>query len=722
MPMKKFLTTLALMLTLVIPSSFGQGIVNLPVAVTEGEILQFNNREIETPVISMKFFGEELEDIGNLVSAFYTVNNNGQYIPTDCNISEGEIKIDLPLGACYLFIQIKNNYMLSYIGNTASNNTILKPVLLESFNIDTYSRLYGGGRTVNIGDYFLSINTDSETYQNDVTLNFNVSITPPTVSFSLIKDETVTTNYLYHTIKVINADGTAVNWGIDNNKTFYLPVNLKIIPNQTTDQYIISNLEITTSKGEAVSLTELSSEYKSTVIEEPYEGGGFQYILDLTKDAGDLDFAFTISDTTPNSVNLRFIGKGNTPMQNNIDLKIDGETFIPNNFDMTLKIAEKGTTLQISPKEGYVIDSLEITDRNGQSVAEETFEENGWASITQNYGSYEIKFVENKDYTNYRFTFNITKAETSEKEKNIYFIFEGGENAYKAISLINYYTLEPVELTSNLYEITVDGGVAYNLVGINGAIITSIVTPDGEEVTPTEGNGWVNTDTYAVQVVGMAGSWAIAVESGIKDGSTFIINLTNIYEGNPPVYISGGIEGTSVANSTLNYGLNQEGETNVWTTTVTIQPNNEFRFFTYIDNGRRPDNGAPEVGSLPQNWIGPKGGNDVKVVFEKTGDTAETEVIEGTTNSWILSTDNPWKIEMIVDMNNKDVHFVAIEEVVQSLDGPSSRIGFIEADSSGLYKVYNLTGYNVINTYDESELQHLAKGIYIVNGKKVIIR
>lgn len=45
----------------------------------------------------------------------------------------------------------------------------------------------------------------------------------------------------------------------------------------------------------------------------------------------------------------------------------------------------------------------------------------------------------------------------------------------------------------------------------------------------------------------------------------------------------------------------------------------------------------------------------------------------------------------------------------------------IGADAEGAYKVYNLTGVKVLVTKDKSELSALPSGIYIVNGKKVIL-
>lgn len=43
-------------------------------------------------------------------------------------------------------------------------------------------------------------------------------------------------------------------------------------------------------------------------------------------------------------------------------------------------------------------------------------------------------------------------------------------------------------------------------------------------------------------------------------------------------------------------------------------------------------------------------------------------------------------------------------------------------ESDGLYRVYNLQGINVLNTQDKNALNNLPAGIYIINGKKTLLR
>ena len=49
----------------------------------------------------------------------------------------------------------------------------------------------------------------------------------------------------------------------------------------------------------------------------------------------------------------------------------------------------------------------------------------------------------------------------------------------------------------------------------------------------------------------------------------------------------------------------------------------------------------------------------------------------------------------------------------------STQVEVMESD--GMFRVFNLQGVNVLNTRDINEIRNLAKGLYIVNGKKVIL-
>lgn len=54
-------------------------------------------------------------------------------------------------------------------------------------------------------------------------------------------------------------------------------------------------------------------------------------------------------------------------------------------------------------------------------------------------------------------------------------------------------------------------------------------------------------------------------------------------------------------------------------------------------------------------------------------------------------------------------------------DDTETGINAVGADANGMYRVYNLQGAQVLNTSDVNSVKEL-KGLYIVNGKKVVIR
>lgn len=48
-------------------------------------------------------------------------------------------------------------------------------------------------------------------------------------------------------------------------------------------------------------------------------------------------------------------------------------------------------------------------------------------------------------------------------------------------------------------------------------------------------------------------------------------------------------------------------------------------------------------------------------------------------------------------------------------------IGFVIEDNDGIYRVYDINGNCIMTTFQEEDLNKLENGIYIINGKKVLI-
>lgn len=74
---------------------------------------------------------------------------------------------------------------------------------------------------------------------------------------------------------------------------------------------------------------------------------------------------------------------------------------------------------------------------------------------------------------------------------------------------------------------------------------------------------------------------------------------------------------------------------------------------------------------------------------------------------------------LIQDEEGK-IYYSQALELAWTLD-VNNGVCVIETDAEGYYKVYNLNGVNVLNTDKADMLNTLPKGIYIVNGKKVVI-
>ena len=73
---------------------------------------------------------------------------------------------------------------------------------------------------------------------------------------------------------------------------------------------------------------------------------------------------------------------------------------------------------------------------------------------------------------------------------------------------------------------------------------------------------------------------------------------------------------------------------------------------------------------------------------------------------------------VIIDNKEINTESVLTFNVKANTDG----VNIVEADANGIYRVYNLHGVNVMNTGNADELKTLGRGIYIINGKKAVIR
>lgn len=81
----------------------------------------------------------------------------------------------------------------------------------------------------------------------------------------------------------------------------------------------------------------------------------------------------------------------------------------------------------------------------------------------------------------------------------------------------------------------------------------------------------------------------------------------------------------------------------------------------------------------------------------------------------------PTEIKAVKALSLSDPTYNEEHQLYYYISVPTGVKEILSADENGLYKVYNLQGVNVLNTDNALDLNYLPKGIYIVNGKKIII-
>lgn len=86
-------------------------------------------------------------------------------------------------------------------------------------------------------------------------------------------------------------------------------------------------------------------------------------------------------------------------------------------------------------------------------------------------------------------------------------------------------------------------------------------------------------------------------------------------------------------------------------------------------------------------------------------------------------TESAGEYEIVVGANAVLIGGEAVnaEIFVTYITTQDSFVEFVEAESDGLYRVYNFNGINVLTTKNADDLKNLDNGLYIINGKKVIL-
>lgn len=139
-----------------------------------------------------------------------------------------------------------------------------------------------------------------------------------------------------------------------------------------------------------------------------------------------------------------------------------------------------------------------------------------------------------------------------------------------------------------------------------------------------------------------------------------------------------------------------------------------------------------ELGQILEGWSD-KPFNVLTLYDEVARDIKDLYGIEGSVPS-LITAQNPYiyttelPLENITDINNCRVIALIIDNDGKIVNGAKTSIGGLagikdfESNSPELIKVYNLQGVKVLETEDANLLNTLSPGIYLANGKKIMIK
>ena len=108
-------------------------------------------------------------------------------------------------------------------------------------------------------------------------------------------------------------------------------------------------------------------------------------------------------------------------------------------------------------------------------------------------------------------------------------------------------------------------------------------------------------------------------------------------------------------------------------------------------------------------------------------DDGEAELIDDTATDSIVYTPaaaGTHSFYCSVSINDVTVNSseVVVEVTETETDDSATGISSIEATADGKYNVYSISGVRLMTTTDSSDVESLPEGLYIVNGKKVVIK
>lgn len=118
-----------------------------------------------------------------------------------------------------------------------------------------------------------------------------------------------------------------------------------------------------------------------------------------------------------------------------------------------------------------------------------------------------------------------------------------------------------------------------------------------------------------------------------------------------------------------------------------------------------------EVGRVIVNPFGIK--NSLPPSIKKNDPMSYSISIE---NTGIRNLNNCYVIGMILDGNSRVLNSAKLDEIKDAYLG----VDQLPSDKAGVYRIYNTQGIKVAESTDPSVIESLAKGVYIMNGKKIL--
>lgn len=116
------------------------------------------------------------------------------------------------------------------------------------------------------------------------------------------------------------------------------------------------------------------------------------------------------------------------------------------------------------------------------------------------------------------------------------------------------------------------------------------------------------------------------------------------------------------------------------------------------------------------NWMEEALTNEVLVGYNEVGMPVYQELL---VSGYMCSTDDYSVIAGGVEGHTFQYDYDFFTYIMANV---TAGVGKVSSADAGIYRVYNLNGINVLTTKEASEINDLTPGLYIVNGKKVIVK